>query len=165
MVDRDELAQPGLHAQLDGPEEPTDHTDPDCDPTVRLGIAARRGLSRYLIHSCASYPDSLEATCDQRLQRKPVVGLHDDSDVAHSLDVDSHEVDDVLLLIGAFARYDVRRDAFALGAPYDETFDDFTTFTGRVDALFGLAICDELGLLLDAPRGDEQVVQANYRYK
>ncbi len=44
------------------------------------------------------------------------------------------------------------------------TSDDSTTFTGRVDAPLGLAVCGELGLRLDAPRGDEKVVQANCRY-
>ena len=128
MVDRNELVQPSLRAQLDGSEEPADQTDPDLDSTIRLGIIARRGLGRYLLHPCALYPDSLEATGNQGLQRGLVVGLHDDLDVAQPLDVDRHEVDDVLLLVGAFAWYNVRVDELVLEAPYDEALKHFATF-------------------------------------
>ena len=122
-------------------------------------------LGRCMSYSCALYNDSLETAGNQSLQRRLVLSFHGELNVAQPLDVDGHKVDDVVFIIGAVAWYNERCDILVLEASCDDTFDDFTTSTGRVAARLGPAVRDELGFMLDANMGDENVVHNNYRYE
>ena len=105
MVDGDGMPDAGHQAQPDGAEQASDQPYARLDASIRLGVMSWRCLCNDLLDICGFHASALQSTSDQRLERGPVVAVHDDLSMAQPLDVFDCEIRHVIFFISAFARH------------------------------------------------------------
>ena len=117
MADRHIAVQPGLDAELEGPEQAADEPHAHFDTSVGLRVVRSRVLLRDGVHALAADAHGLKGLRHERLQCWLVVGFHDELRVAEPRDIIHDEAGHELIFAGALVGDNVREDNLRLQAP------------------------------------------------
>ncbi len=163
MVRRDGPVDACLETALEGPEEPSDHHDAQLGATIGLGVVFRGVLLAELLHVAVLEVGQLDDALLKTLQRWLVVALENHASVPKPGDVLAHSRRDVVVLIAAFARDNVRHDDLGAVASDDDALDELAAGACLVHSLLASLVLRVLQLSAPLhPAGrDEEVVDTD----
>ncbi len=119
-----ELAiNPPLQARSEGSEVRPEDLDADFHHAIGLALVSPRELFRDLLEALDTELEANQGLFDETFHRRLIVGLEEQPDVAHPLNVRAHNVHDMPVLVDAFARYNVRKHRLGLAIAYHDALD------------------------------------------
>jgi len=165
---RDLSVDPPLQARSERPEVSTEYLDTNLYHTVGLAFVLTREFLGDLLKILNLMLQGNERLLKQTFNCGLIVGLQDQSDMTHPLNIRADNLDYVLVLIDTFVGDHMCEYSLGRVIAHQNALDDLPLGSSLLQPGFALQVFGELvgdlASLLHPGRGDEEIVDANCGY-